>query len=144
MKVKDIMTTNLICVGADEPVERAAQIMKEHNVGSVPVCEGERVIGIVTDRDITLRHVAHSGAKNKSVSDVMTYNPVLGSPDMEAGDAAELMGEKQIRRLPIVEGSALVGIVALGDLSVQPKLKDNAGKALSGISEPSEYDKPLF
>jgi len=144
MKVKDIMAKEIICVGADEPIERAAQLMKEHNIGSVPVCEGERIIGIVTDRDITLRHVAQGAEQTRSVSDIMTSNPVVGSPDMDADDAARLMGERQIRRLPIVEGNALVGIVALGDLSVRPKLKDDAGRALSGISEPSEYNRPLF
>lgn len=137
MKVKDIMTREIACVSADEPIERAAQLMKQYNVGSIPVCDDEKVVGIVTDRDIALRFVAErqTGA-HKSVSSIMTANPVTGSPDMEAGDAADLMGQRQIRRLPIVERNTLVGIVALGDISTQPALKDNAESALHDISLP--------
>lgn len=136
MKVKDIMTTQIACVSSEETIERAAQLMKQYNVGSVPVCDGDKVIGIITDRDIALRHVAENGGTGQqTVSDVMTSNPVVGSPDMEAKDAARLMGERQIRRLPIVQSGTLVGIVALGDLSVEPALKGNAGNALNDISK---------
>lgn len=137
MKVKDIMTKEIACVSADEPIERAAQLMKQYNVGSIPVCEGEKVIGIVTDRDIALRLVAQGqGYGMNNVSNIMTPNPVVGSPDMEAGEAAQIMGQRQIRRLPIVERGTLVGIVALGDISTQPALQDNAESALHDISLP--------
>lgn len=137
MKVRDIMTKEIACVSADEPIERAAQLMKKYNVGSIPVCEGEKLIGIITDRDIALRMVAEGKVPGRqSVSNIMTTNPVVGSPDMEAGEAARLMGQRQIRRLPIVERGTLVGIVALGDISTQPALQDNAESALHDISLP--------
>ncbi len=136
MKVKDIMTRDIACISADSPVERAAQLMKQYNVGSIPVCDGEKVIGIVTDRDIALRHVAGAETHGQQISGIMTRNPVVGTPDMEAGDAAQLMGQRQIRRLPIVERGTLVGIVALGDISAQPALQNNAENALHDISVP--------
>lgn len=136
MKVKDIMTTQIACVSPDDTVERAAQLMKQYNIGSVPVCDRDKVVGIITDRDIALRHVAEGGTQH-GVYDLMTPNPVTGTPDMEVKEAAELMSERQIRRLPIVQSGSLVGIVALADLSTEPGLKGNAGKALSGISEPT-------
>lgn len=136
MKVRDIMTKEIACMSADEPVEKAAELMKQYNVGSIPVCEGDNVIGIVTDRDIALRYVAdRRNTMWQPISNVMTMDPVVGSPDMDAQDAAKLMGEKQIRRLPIVDRGTLVGIVALGDISTQPELYHNAGHALKDISQ---------
>jgi CBS domain-containing protein len=136
MKVKDIMTRDIACMSADEPVEKAAELMQQYNVGSIPVCEGEKVIGIVTDRDIALRYVAdRKNTMWQPISNIMTANPVVGAPDMDAQEAAKLMGEKQIRRLPVVEGGTLVGIIALGDISTQPELYHNAGHALKDISQ---------
>lgn len=141
MQIRDIMTKDVANVCSEDSVERAAQLMKEYNVGSIPVCEGEKVVGIITDRDITLRCVASGqDTKNFSVRDVMTSNPVTGVPTMDVHDAARIMSEKQIRRLPIVENNNLVGMVALGDLAVEPILSDNAGDALKDISEPSGPD----
>ena len=118
------------------PVQ-AAKMMEMYNVGSIPVCEGDRVIGIVTDRDIALRSVAHgSNIRRQRVRDVMSGNPIVGTPEMDAHEAAGLMSRRQIRRLPIVHNNALVGIVALGDISTQPTLQDNAQQALSNISQP--------
>jgi CBS domain-containing protein len=137
MKVRDIMTKEIACINADDPVEKAAELMKQYNVGSIPVCDGDRVIGIVTDRDIALRYVAdRKNTMWQPISNVMTSNPVVGSPDMDAQDAARLMGQQQIRRLPIVDGGTLVGIIALGDISTQSELAHNAGHALKDISQP--------
>lgn len=138
MQVKDVMTKNVASVNADDSVERAAQLMKEHNVGSIPVCSGEKVIGIITDRDIALRCVSKGeNCKQMNVRDVMTSNPVTGNPTMDVHDAARIMSERQVRRLPIVDNNNLVGMVALGDLAVEPKLTDDAGDALRDISTPS-------
>ncbi|WP_139905028.1 CBS domain-containing protein [Clostridium thermarum] len=137
MKVKDVMTKDIAYVNADDNVERAAQLMSEYNVGSVPVCENGKVIGIVTDRDIALRSVAKgTECKNQTVRDIMTSNPVCGYPDQDIHDAARVMSERQIRRLPIVENGTLVGMLALGDIAVEPTLSDNAEEALKNISEP--------
>jgi CBS domain-containing protein len=141
MQIKDVMTKSVASVNAEDTVERAAQLMQEYNVGSIPVCKGEKVIGIITDRDITLRCVAQGvNSKNLSVRDVMTSNPVTGSPTMDIHDAARIMSERQIRRLPIVDNNNLVGMVALGDLAVEPKLTDDAANALKDISVPSSPD----
>lgn len=138
MKVKDIMTKDVVTLNAEDSAEQAAQLMKQHNVGSIPVCEGENVIGIITDRDIALRSVAQGeNGKNQKVRDIMSSNPVIASPDMDVHDAARIMSERQIRRLPVVENNNLVGIIALGDLAVESKLSDDAENALSNISEPS-------
>lgn len=138
MKVKDIMTKDVATLNAEDSAEQAAQLMKQHNVGSIPVCEGENVIGIITDRDIALRSVAQGeNGKNQKVRDIMSSNPVIASPDMDVHDAARIMSERQIRRLPVVENNNLVGIIALGDLAVESKLSDDAENALSNISEPS-------
>lgn len=138
VKIKEIMSKEVASLSSDDCIERAAQLMKQHDVGSIPVCSQEKVIGIVTDRDIALRSVAEGqNTKQQKVRDIMSSNPVVGSPDMDVHDAARIMSERQIRRLPIVENNNLVGIVALGDISVEPKLKDNAQEALKNISEPA-------
>lgn len=137
MKVKEIMSKEIASLSSEDSIEKAAQLMKEHNVGSVPVCSQDKIVGIVTDRDIALRSVASGqDSKQHKVSEIMTSNPVVGSPDMNVQDAAKMMSESQIRRLPIVENNSLVGMVALGDLSVEPSLQDCAEEALCNISEP--------
>lgn len=138
MKAKEIMSKDVACVRADESVERAARLMKQHGCGSVPVCCGGKVEGIVTDRDIALRCIAEGkDAKQEKVGDIMTANPATGSPEMEVDDAARLMSEKQIRRLPIIEDNSVVGILALGDISTEPNQQGSAGSALNSISQPS-------
>lgn len=139
MELKDIMTTNVATVQRDTPVEDAARIMKEHNVGSVPVCDGDRVVGIVTDRDVVLREVA-DGSTGKTCGEVMSSNPITGTPDMDVRKAAKIMSDYQVRRLPVVDNGRLMGIVALGDIATEPKLVDEAGDALNDISKP---DKPF-
>ncbi len=138
MKVKDIMTGAIVSLNSKDSVEKAAELMKEHNIGAVPVCEGDKVIGIITDRDIALRSVASGNdSKSQSVREIMSSNPVTGTPDMDIQDASRVMSERQIRRLPIVDSENLVGMVSLGDIAVSPKLNEEAEQALSSISEPS-------
>lgn len=136
MKVKDVMTKYVVSLSTDDTVERAVQLMKEHNIGSVPVCSGDKVVGIITDRDIAIRST--TGTQNfttQSVREVMSSNPVWGTPDMDIQDVSKVMSDRQIRRLPIMDGNNLVGMVSLGDIAVQPKLQHQAEQALSGISE---------
>lgn len=140
MKVKDIMSTDIASVCCDDTVEKCAQLMKHHDVGSLPVCDQNKVVGIVTDRDLALRSIAEGQDwKSQKVSEVMTKNPSLGSPDMNVKDAAEVMSRQQIRRLPIVENNSLVGIVALGDISLEPALSDRAEDTLRDISRPNHF-----
>ena len=137
MKIKELMTKSVATLNENDTVEQAAHLMKEHNIGSVPVCQGEKVIGIITDRDIALRSVAEGeNFKSQNVRNIMTSNPVLGYPEMDVKDAARVMSERQIRRLPIVDNNNLVGMVSLGDIAVENNLSDNAESALQNISEP--------
>ena len=134
------MSKDIISISSDDPVERAAQMMKQHDIGSIPVCSQNKLIGMVTDRDITLRSVAAGqDSKQQKISDIMTSNPAIGNPQMDVNEAATMMSQKQIRRLPIVENNNLVGIVSLGDISVEPSLQDNAEEALKNISEPCQH-----
>lgn len=140
MKVKEIMSKDLACVCSSDSIETAAKLMKEHDIGSLPVCEKDRLIGIVTDRDIALRCVAAGNdCSQQKVCDIMTSAPTVGSPDMSVKDVAKIMSEKQIRRLPIVEENSLVGIVALGDISLEPALQDKAEDALTNISKHNHF-----
>ena len=141
MQVKDIMTSNVSTISENSNVGEAAQIMRNLNVGSVPVTRGDEAIGMVTDGDITIRNVADGGDANTPINQVMSSNLVYGTPDMSADDAARLMASKQIRRLPIVDKGNIVGIVSLGDLAVQTKSDMEAGKALSSISIPSKPEQ---
>ena len=137
MKIRDIMSREVACLSAEDTVEKAAQLMKSYNVGSIPICAQDSVVGIITDRDIALRAISAGDDGYLQVKQVMTANPVVGTPDMDVDDAVRLMSENQIRRLPIVENNSLVGIVSLGDISVEPRLQDDAEIALKNISKPA-------
>lgn len=138
MRIKEIMSKDVACLNPEDSVEKAAQLMKQYNVGSIPVCSSNMITGIVTDRDIALRSVASGqDSGQRKVSDIMTSNPIVGNPEMDVHDAAKIMSEEQIRRLPIVENNTLVGIVSLGDISLEPILSDNAQDALKSISQPT-------
>lgn len=138
MEIKNIMTKTVTTVTPEDTVERAAQIMKEHNVGSIPVCRGEELVGIITDRDITIRSASQGqNVHQQQVREIMSSNPVTGTQNMDVHEAARLMSERQIRRLPIVENNKVIGIVALGDLAVEPNFANEAESALSNISVPA-------
>jgi CBS domain-containing protein len=136
LKVKEIMSKDIASLRSDDSVERAAQLMKQYNCGSIPVCTQDKIIGIVTDRDIAVRSVAAGNTTSQKVGDIMTGEVVFGSPEMDVNDAARLMSDRQIRRLPIVENNSLIGIVALGDISLEPACQDSAEDALKNISMP--------
>lgn len=138
MKVRDIMTKNVAYVGPSTPVVEAARLMQKHNVGSVPVMDDKGVAGIITDRDIAVRCVAHGKSpQDTPVSDVMTTHVITVTPDMNMDEVTEIMSAKQIRRVPVVENNKIVGIVALGDVAVNPRYDIEASDALAEISKPS-------
>ncbi len=139
MKIQDLMTKDVQCVRESEPVQRAAQIMAQVNCGSVPVCdEQERVTGMVTDRDIAIQVVAN-GKQNAMCRDVMSREVVTARPDTDAHEAADLMAQHQIRRLPVVDANGkLCGICAIGDLATVDIHINEAGDALSKISVPTD------
>ena len=138
MKIGDIMTRDVRTIVRNSTVEQAARMMKDLNVGSIPVTENENVIGIITDRDVVLRNVADGRtAADTRVEEVMSKTVVTATPDMDVHRAADLMAQKQIRRLPVVENNRMVGIVSIGDLAVRNIYENEAGEALSSISKPS-------
>jgi CBS domain-containing protein len=117
--IQDVMTPNPRTVETESPLRQAAEIMRDQDVGSVVVTEGEDVCGIVTDRDIAVRAVAAGRDPNETqVAEVCNRDVVSLSPDQSVDDAIRLMRDENIRRLPVLEGGKAVGIVSLGDLAI--------------------------
>lgn len=142
MKVKDVMTKSVAYINPTSSVTEAAQLMQKHNVGSVPVCDQTGVIGIVTDRDIVVRNVAHgTDPQTTPVKNVMTSQVTTVTPDMDISQVSDLMSRSQVRRLPVVENNKLVGIVALGDMASDSRFDTEAAEALTDISRPSRPSK---
>lgn len=136
MKVRDIMTSSVTSVRQNSKLQEAAQQMKTLNVGSLPVCDNSnKPVGIVTDRDIVVRGVSEGNYETTNVGNVMSEGLVSVSPDTDVHEAARVMAENQIRRLPIVENEKMVGIVSIGDLATEDIYTNEAGDALSSISE---------
>ncbi len=139
MKLSELMSRKLATVTAQTTAAAAAKAMEAHDIGSVPVCEGNQIVGILTDRDIVIRALAAGKDPAKvTVGEIMSRELVLGHPEMDVHAAAQLMADEQIRRLPVVDNGGLVGIVALGDLAVEDKFENEAGSALSEISQPAD------
>ncbi|MFD3258611.1 CBS domain-containing protein [Paenibacillus lentus] len=134
-KVKDIMTDEVVTVSPQDNIYEVAVKMKDHDTGFIPVVEdGSRLIGVITDRDLVIRGIAEKNPGSTAVETVMTRGIRAASPDTPVDDAAELMAEQQIRRLPVTEGERLIGVVSIGDLAVRNNFADEAGDALSEIS----------
>ena len=142
MQIKDVMTREVEVIRPDATLEDAAAKMDALNIGSLPVCDGDRVLGMITDRDITVRATAVGGDPTAiRTRDVMSADVIYGFEDQDVKDAAKLMREAQIRRLIILNrDKRLVGIVALGDLAVDSDAQ-MAGKTLKQVSEPAEPDR---
>ncbi len=136
MKVRDIMTKNVVRIHPDEPVAVAARTLAHYNVGVMPVCGSDgRICGVVTDRDLVTRCVASE--KNPCVTpvrEVMTGRVISAGPDMDVTAAAHLMGREQVRRLPVVENGRLCGMLSLGDLANREENAMDAADALAGIT----------
>jgi len=135
MKVKDIMTRDVVVAAPGDNLQRAAQLMEQNDFGMLPIGENDRLVGMLSDRDITIRAVARGLVPDKAeVRDVMTSDVKYVYDDESIEDAARNMESLQVRRLPVLNREKrLVGIVSLGDLSqCEP---DDAGDALQGISK---------
>lgn len=138
MKVRDIMSKNVAYVNPMSNVVEAAQLMQKHNVGSIPVCDQNGIQGILTDRDIIVRNIAHGkNPYETQVKDVMTSSVSTVTPDMEVEDAARIMAEQQVRRLPVVENNMVIGMISLGDFATNSRTDVEAAEALAEISRPS-------
>lgn len=131
------MTDNVECCTLLDNVFEVAVKMKELNVGAIPIVDQDKLVGMITDRDIVIRGVAEKHPGSTKVEDIMSSKLITISPDASTKEAAKLMAEHQIRRLPVVEGGELVGIVALGDFAIRELTDDQAKIALSEISEPN-------
>jgi CBS domain-containing protein len=141
-KVADIMTRDVAALSPLDTVQRAAQLMDELNVGVVPVCEEEKLIGVITDRDITVRATAAGWAPAEtSVSDAMSANVRSCHADEDIEEVLAQMGDTQIRRVPVVDDDqCVIGIVSLGDLATRAVTE--TGTTLRRISTPSQPDRP--
>ena len=140
MKVRQVMSSSVDWVSPDTSTVEVAKLMKRIDVGSIPICEGNKLIGIITDRDIVLKVVAVGGnASSTSVKDIMNTKVISVTADQDAHEAADLMAKNQIRRLPVLEGGSLIGIVAIGDLAVEKIHINEAGDALSDISKGAQH-----
>lgn len=135
MNISDVMTPNPRSVSSKDSIREAARIMRDEDTGVVPIVDEGRAVGVVTDRDIVVRAVAEDGQLNGPVGDIASSNLVCVSPDASTREAEELMSEHQVRRLPVVQGERLVGIVSLGDLAVKDPSDRRVGDTLQHISE---------
>lgn len=134
-KIRDIMSHHVVSVTPQDNIYEIAVKMKENDIGFIPVLDGKKLVGVVTDRDLVIRGYAEKHSGSTSVNEVISKDIVTVSPDDSVDKAAELMADDKIRRLPVVEGGNLVGVVAIGDLAVRGTTEEEAGKALSEISE---------
>ena len=134
--VRDVMTKNVKVCSPHDSVTAAAKIMRDINCGSVPVCEGKKVVGMITDRDIVLNCVAdEKDCKSVHCHDCMTKDVISCSPEIDVHECARMMADHQIRRIPVVDNGEMIGICAIGDLATVDIHINEAGEALSHISE---------
>jgi CBS domain-containing protein len=140
--VRDLMTRGVRTLSPSDSVIFAAQAMAELDVGSIPVCDGQRLVGVVTDRDLTLRSLAQGrDPQSTQLDQVMTTDVQWCYEEQSIEEVAQLMRDAQIRRLPIVDHDRkLVGVVSLGDLAAKGG-EQEASEALKEISTPSEPDR---
>jgi CBS domain-containing protein len=138
--VRDAMTADPRSIGASASVVEAARLMREQHIGSLPVTEDDRLVGMITDRDITTRVVDESVVpETTSVGDVYSRDLISVEPNSDLDEALRLMARHQVRRLPVVENDRLVGMVAQADIAL--KESERTGELVGAISEPSEEER---
>ena len=136
MKVSDVMTRDVQTVRPDQTAREAASFMLRADAGSIPVTEGDRLIGMITDRDIAVRGVAQGHGPDTPVRELMSNDIICARIDDDCDEVANKMSEAQVRRLPVVdEQERLCGIVSLGDLA-REGASDTAEQALEGVAQP--------
>ncbi len=136
MKVSEVMTRDVRLIEPTQTIREAARLMAELDAGIIPVREGDRLVGMITDRDITVRAVAQGRGPDTPVRDIMTDDVKYCYEDDDTEDVARNMADIQVRRLPVLtRDKRLVGIISLGDLAVTDG-PGSAGEAVSGISQP--------
>jgi CBS domain-containing protein len=136
MKISEVMTREVQTVSPDQPVQEAANFMLNADAGSIPVTDGDRLIGMITDRDIAVRGIAKGYGPDTPVRELMTDDLIVVRMDDDVEEAASKMSEAQVRRLPVIDSDErLCGIVSLGDLARETD-DECAHEALEGVSEP--------
>jgi CBS domain-containing protein len=135
-RIKDIMTRDVECATPAMSVREAAEKMKSHNIGSLPVCEGKKVVGVITDRDVTVRSTASGADPNATkVESVMSRDIVSVKPDDTLQRAEQLMHDRQLRRLPVMDDQGeLVGYLAMARVA-RKESPEQAGRVLKGVSQ---------
>ena len=135
--VRDVMTPNPECVSERDSIRDVARIMKDQDTGVVPVVDGKRIIGLITDRDIVVRGIAEGrDLANAKVNEFMTKSVRSVKEDAPLSEVLDLMSSAEIRRVPVVNGqNELVGIVSLGDIATNTNQDNRVGKAVENISE---------
>jgi CBS domain-containing protein len=119
MRISDIAIKEVFCAKPDNSLNDVAAMMKRHNVGVIPVCEGTKLVGVITDRDMIIGCMAAGMDPTRcKAKEFMTFNPVFVNPDTDIEEAARIMGKEQIHRLPVVDNGKLVGLISLGDVSI--------------------------
>ena len=138
MNISDIMSSDVVTCDPDESLAEVAQRMQDEDIGCCPVVEEDVLVGVITDRDITIRSAARGLDPNEQeVRDTMTTGIVSAHPSTSLEDACRLMSENRIRRLPVVENDRLVGIVSLADLAIDFEEDEIVAETLERISQPS-------
>ncbi len=139
--VREVMTENPLAISPMDPVVKAAKMMRDEDVGSLPVTEEGRLIGMLTDRDIATRAVAeNANLESVSVGDVASTGVITAEPDSDLDEALRLMAHHQVRRLPVVEGNRLVGILAQADIA-HDEDHEKVGETVEAISDPSTAER---
>jgi CBS domain-containing protein len=137
MKVREVMTQRPSTCSPTDTCAQAATLMKQQDCGSVPVVEGGKLVGIVTDRDIVVRSVAAGkDPKTQRVAEIMSADPVTVSPDDEVAKATKVMADRQVRRLPVVEKGTLVGLLVTAQVARHESTRE-IGETIKDISEPA-------
>ena len=141
-RISEVMTRGVEVIRPEESLQRAAQLMDELNVGALPVCKDDQLVGMITDRDITVRATAAGMEPSQhSVSEVMTEQTRWCTEDQSTDEVMRQMGDVQIRRLPVLdERGQIVGLVSLGDLATRQS--QHTDEVLRDVSWPSEPDRP--
>ena len=136
MRVRDLMSKSVVTIAPEESAALAARLLSRHELGALPVCAADGTLaGIVTDRDIVTRCVAAGEEPGRvPVRDIMSPAPSVITPETPISDAARLMAQRQVRRLPVVEQGHVVGMLSLGDLARSRCTDTEAAEALSDIS----------
>jgi CBS domain-containing protein len=140
IRCREIMTSNVKTASRDMPLREVAAMMRDGDMGSIPVVEGGKLVGIVTDRDIVVRSIADGNDASTPVGDAMTTEIFSVRPDDFAFEAIRLMGDKQVRRIPVLdENGGLAGIIAIADVALEMEDEREIAETLEEISSGSAF-----